>query len=157
MESHEIGYHRKRRKGTPQGMRYCSGCDNYKSPNEFHKSSTGTLGLSYTCKECRCKSSAKSEKRVKKALSSRRSVKFSISTEEYQEMLNQQGGVCAICGQPETKYQRGSLRELCIDHDHETGKIRGLLCAACNVGLGSFKDSLERLSNAIDYLMGTHR
>lgn len=60
-------------------------------------------------------------------------------------MKNSQGGVCAICECPDKK-------RLSVDHDHQTGKIRGLLCANCNLALGNFKDDPDRLAKAIVYL-----
>lgn len=59
-------------------------------------------------------------------------------------MMHEQGGVCAIC--------KGSLDKPCVDHSHETGAIRGILCIPCNTGLGAFKDNTESLANAIEYL-----
>lgn len=63
-------------------------------------------------------------------------------------MLNQQGGKCAIC---ETTVPTVHKR-FHIDHCHETGKIRGLLCHGCNVGLGYFKENVTALKNAVVYL-----
>lgn len=60
-------------------------------------------------------------------------------------LLEQQSGVCAICGKPDK-------RKLSIDHCHETGAIRGLLCRRCNLGLGCFGDDVEALKKAIEYL-----
>ena len=64
---------------------------------------------------------------------------------EYQVILEKQNGVCAIC---KNKYEI----ELGVDHNHETGENRGLLCTACNVALGNFKDNIEFLEEAIRYL-----
>lgn len=78
---------------------------------------------------------------------------FGITIEEYNAILEKQKGVCAICGEKETaKGNGGIVRNLAVDHDHETGEIRGLLCSNCNNGLGRFKDSPNLLTNAIDYL-----
>lgn len=68
------------------------------------------------------------------------------SPEDYQAIYNSQGGVCAICGEPEP---RGVLHS---DHDHETGQRRGFLCQGCNQGLGNFLDSPENLRNAAEYI-----
>lgn len=70
-----------------------------------------------------------------------------ITIEQYDVMWEQQNGKCAICG------NTGEGRALCIDHDHKTGKIRGLLCVRCNTALGSFRDDINRLRNAILYLL----
>lgn len=74
---------------------------------------------------------------------------FGMEPDQYHDLLDQQGGVCAICSQPETRKGR---RYLAVDHCHTTGKIRGLLCANCNCAIGHFKDSTEILNNAIKYL-----
>lgn len=71
-----------------------------------------------------------------------------LTVEEYQEMLENQNWLCAICGADRNK----DGTRLCVDHNHETGKIRGLLCHGCNTSLGKFKDSVELLQKAIDYL-----
>lgn len=70
--------------------------------------------------------------------------RYGITPEEKAVLFEKQGGCCAICLEP--------LVKVTIDHCHETGKVRGLLCYNCNVGLGLFKDSPERLHTAISYL-----
>jgi hypothetical protein len=77
---------------------------------------------------------------------------FGIGLEEYGAMLEKQGGVCAICKQEETTVRAGRVMALPVDHCHETGKIRGLLCNSCNRALGKFKDSVEHLLAAASYL-----
>ena len=77
---------------------------------------------------------------------------YSIPISKYKEMLKEQGGVCIICGRKETRKRKGKRVRLSIDHNHETGKIRGLLCHWCNVGLGHFDESVEFLLKAIKYL-----
>jgi len=73
---------------------------------------------------------------------------YGITLAEYNEMLEAQGGVCAICG----KTPEANGRRLSVDHDHEINKNRGLLCRRCNLGLGNFEDDLELLVIAISYL-----
>lgn len=77
---------------------------------------------------------------------------YNISIADYVAMLEAQGGACAICRQPETDTYRGKVRDLAVDHDHATGRVRALLCAACNKGLGFFKDNEARVRLAADYL-----
>ena len=72
---------------------------------------------------------------------------------KYQDILSQQNFVCAICKNPEkVKHNRKTISLLAVDHDHETGKIRGLLCSRCNQGLGHFDDNPEKLRSGIKYL-----
>ena len=75
--------------------------------------------------------------------------KYGINRLEYDEMLLSQDGICLICGKSCPTY-----RSLSVDHDHETGRIRGLLCDLCNKGLGQFKDDPKLLIRAAQYLEG---
>ena len=77
---------------------------------------------------------------------------FGITLKQYDEMLETQGGVCAICGEPEKgKHQNGKIRRLSVDHNHQTGKVRGLLCVGCNVRLGVL-DNKSFVKKAMKYL-----
>lgn len=85
--------------------------------------------------------------------SSRLKSKYGITLEQYEEMLEKQGGVCAICKQPEvTKIKGQKMWRLAVDHCHETNKVRGLLCGKCNRGLGFFQHDVSLLSTAVKYL-----
>lgn len=82
--------------------------------------------------------------RVKKThRESKRRTLYGIEPHEFDRMLAEQGGACAVCRRE---------RRLVVDHDHETGAVRGLLCDSCNQGLGKFADDTERLNAAIAYL-----
>ena len=72
--------------------------------------------------------------------------KYGITEQQYDDLLKAQHGVCAICGRHQ-HYQR-----LSVDHDHKTGRVRGLLCMQCNRGIGRFFDSPIRLRSAAEYL-----
>lgn len=73
----------------------------------------------------------------------------------FETMLEDQGGVCAICQMVETNTTNngsGKIRNLNVDHDHGTNEVRGILCSGCNRGLGLFADSPDRLRSALSYL-----
>lgn len=78
---------------------------------------------------------------------------YGITLEEYQRMFAAQGGVCAICAEPETSTYRGKVRELGVDHCHITGKVRGLLCSQCNVAIGKLRDDPALIRNALAYVL----
>lgn len=81
---------------------------------------------------------------------------YGINLEDYEAMLEEQDGVCAICFEPPSEPVRRGVNEdarrLAVDHNHETGAVRGLLCAKCNQGLGSFRDNPQHLISALSYL-----
>ena len=85
----------------------------------------------------------------RKAFTDRRRFLFNtygITNEQYEDMLTDQYGVCAIC---ETT---PGHKLLCVDHSHVTGKVRALLCNNCNAGIAMFSDSIAALQCAIEYL-----
>lgn len=77
---------------------------------------------------------------------------FGLPLAEYMSMHTAQGGLCGACGQPETETRNGKVCWLAVDHCHDTGEVRGLLCGACNKGIGHFGDSSERLEMGAAYL-----
>jgi hypothetical protein len=80
-------------------------------------------------------------------------ITYGISEEIYDEMLAAQGGACAICDATKDKNQP----HFGVDHDHDTGKVRGILCSQCNRALGLFKDSPELLRGALRYMDETSK
>lgn len=76
--------------------------------------------------------------------------KYGITQADYETMLVAQDGRCAICGSRDPGTRQHD--RMVVDHDHATGLLRGLLCVACNRGLGNFGDDVHRLSSAIRYL-----
>jgi hypothetical protein len=79
---------------------------------------------------------------------------FGITLEQYNKMLEEQNGVCAVCGNNEVAFDKrtNKNRSLSVDHNHKTGKIRGLLCSNCNHILGKAKDNIIILQKLIEYL-----
>ena len=75
---------------------------------------------------------------------------YGITEEQYQEMIVRQGNRCAICH----KTAEENKQALAIDHCHDTGKVRGLLCMQCNLGIGYLNDNINLLADAIKYLNG---
>ena len=83
-----------------------------------------------------------------------RAKKHGCSKEQYTKIYAAQGGRCAVCGAEKAGRfcGAGKAETLCVDHDHETGVIRGLLCGHCNCGLGHMRDNPVLLRRAADYL-----
>lgn len=123
-------------------MKKCSGCKTIKEDCEFHR------GTTY-CKPCR-KQYRIAHSNFDRDQGYNLRKNYGISVEEFDALAESQNNMCAICGVG-IPHGRGNWH---VDHDHKTGKIRGLLCHHCNVGLGYFKDSMDNLNNAILYLAG---
>ncbi len=144
-------------------MKVCRGCGLEKSLDDFYKHPKCKDGHTSLCKEC-INEAAKNRKSThvrqkewrdrnkEKLLDYDLKRRFGISVDEYNKLLAEQGGVCSICGRPETHTYRGKTKKLSVDHNHETGEIRGLLCYKCNLGIGQFEDSIELLDRAKRYL-----
>lgn len=73
---------------------------------------------------------------------------YNITVDSYNLMYDNQSGCCAICG----THQSELKRSLCVDHCHDTNRVRGLLCHGCNFAIGFLKDSIANLNSAIKYL-----
>lgn len=83
---------------------------------------------------------------------------YGLSLETYNFMLNEQNHKCKICNKPEIqKSNNGTIWSLSVDHCHNTGEIRGLLCSKCNVGLSKFEENIDFFNNAIKYLQDANQ
>jgi len=89
------------------------------------------------------------EKRRESTRRSQLKHSYGITPEEYNERLEDQKGLCKICG---TDKPTGKWKVFAVDHCHYTGRVRGLLCNECNRGIGLLRDSAELLRKAADYL-----
>lgn len=120
---------------------WCRLCTSYKAPTEFAPRTSIGTGKSLRRYECvGCARAA--------WLASYYLKTYGITITQYDELLNAQGGTCAGCeARPESQ-------RLFVDHDHETGEVRGLLCSSCNLGLGNLKDDASRLRRLADYIDG---
>lgn len=86
------------------------------------------------------------------SIAAQRKIVYGLSASEYQILVDEQNNRCAICSRPESATRRGKVRTLCVDHNHKTRVIRGLLCNRCNTALGLVNDSSTTLKRAAEYL-----
>ncbi len=77
---------------------------------------------------------------------------YGITIEEYNKLLKKQGGVCVICRNKEVSKRNGKIIDLAVDHNHKTGKVRGLICNNCNNTLGYSQEDISRLLKCVRYL-----
>jgi len=125
------------------GMKVCSQCLETKPLSAFHNHAGFPDGKGAWCKGCM--SAAQKPKRHEFTLKHR----HGLSVDEYDRMLQLQAGCCAICRVTNPGTVHGWF---VVDHNHATGVVRGLLCGRCNLGLGQFEDSSDRLVAAAQYL-----
>lgn len=134
-------------------MKTCKNCNMTLHHDEFYvagrHAETGKTYYASDCKSCAKVRIAESNRNNDRSLTNRKSAlktKYGLTLEDVDAMYIAQDGCCEICRNA-TK-----LSDLRVDHCHETGTIRGLLCHKCNVGLGHFNDNIEFLTRAIQYL-----
>jgi hypothetical protein len=143
LESHNVPMRQPgRRQITSLSERKCWKCKTVKEIAKFMRSKRQPSGYDYTCKSCRKQWNR--ENSLKKT--------YGITVELYAAMVAEQGGHCAICGQPESRFRGSCAIELAVDHCHNSGLVRGLLCGRCNTALGLMRDDVQVLQKAIDYL-----
>ena len=158
-------------------MKRCSICKQYKDETEFAFQNKAENKLVSACKECsnkrqrenrqkdlerirerdRISYQKRKEKRVEnsrryrknnpgKIMDSNLRIKYGITREQYFEMLEEQGYKCAICGKPRELHSRN----FAVDHNHKTGKVRGLLCDGCNYGVGFLEKRKKEYEEYLD-------
>lgn len=141
------------------GSKTCPDCLEHKPLSEYGNCKRGPDGLQWKCKPClRLYINTRNARRREAGLhrydpESRRrwmyKSKYGITVDQYEQMLAAQDGACAICRQQQTDPRK---KRLAVDHCHETGTVRGLLCEKCNRGIGLLGDNLASLRAATIYL-----
>jgi len=111
---------------VPAGHKRCRTCGEIKPHGQWHRNATASDGLSTRCKACRA-------------------IQYGITEAERDELIASQGGVCCICLAAPPAH---------VDHCHETGRVRGVLCFSCNAALGQFKDQPDAIRRAAAYVEG---
>jgi hypothetical protein len=147
-----------RKKQEPTGTKKCGACGLVKPLDDFHRHVRGTFGRQALCKPCSI-ARAQAWRRANPEYSGKRAAggywrsyrwdrirqRYGLARDEYDALLEAQGGVCAICG------GTNNDKHLVVDHDHATDQVRGLLCGGCNHALG-FLERDDWLQAARAYL-----
>lgn len=150
------------RTSSDAAVKLCTKCGETKPVTEFGRDRPRRDGLTYWCRSClrayRQTRTDKTREYARQHYQANRATRreqgraahlrrtFGLTEAEYQAMLEAQGGGCAICGVAPGE------RAHPVDHDHESGRVRGILCDHCNRGLGCFADDPDRLAAAAAYL-----
>lgn len=128
-------------KGPGRTHKRCPRCEQTKPVDQFSRRvlPSGRMGVHSYCKPCNS--------------ANNRLWRIGLTQEQYDQMVADQDGLCAICDEPPTADDNPRTSVLHIDHDHATGKVRQLLCWRCNCGLGNFADDIDRMAAALAYLV----
>jgi hypothetical protein len=122
----------------------CPDCGKWKPLEEFPRNKNSKDGRHAYCRPCHNERGRETYTRL---YGSTRHYhlkrRYGIGADDFDELARTQGGVCAICGRADPEH---------VDHSHDTGAVRGILCFNCNGGLGQFRDSADTLRNAVSYL-----
>lgn len=128
----------------------CKFCKVSLTDENWHASHRNKSNLSYRCKKCHAEASSRTGRDYKLR------TMYGITKEDYDNILESQNNVCAICKEEDKVYHnRNGVNikiSMPVDHCHDTGKVRGLLCTSCNRAIGLLKDSIDNLKSAIKYL-----
>lgn len=132
-------------------MKVCSVCKRELPVSAFYKRrdrNTSNGRPVYRCKDC--------HKTPQEQVRRKNLAQYNLTIDEYDRMLTEQGGVCAICRKAPAAPRPGrQKRSFPVDHDHATGGVRGILCFACNTGLGMFREDPKIFFAAMRYLEET--
>jgi hypothetical protein len=133
----------------------CSKCNKEKPLSDFYKHEKGKFGVHSICKCCRIEyQKTYKENHPNFARESWLECNYGITLNEYHKLSEEQNNLCLICGNEEIVIDKrlNKKRSLAVDHNHKTGKVRGLLCTSCNHLLGNANDNIQILEKAITYL-----
>jgi hypothetical protein len=129
----ERGRKVRERVSAPPGHKWCPGCESIKPFGDWGRNRASKDGYNSYCKACHNKRSAREYlKRV-----------YGLTPDDVKTMIEAQAGLCCVCLRAPAEH---------VDHDHATGKVRGVLCFNCNVAIGQFRDDSWLLRRAIRYL-----
>jgi hypothetical protein len=130
-------------------VKKCYKCQNILPLTSFAKHKGKSDGLQERCNSCRQKHYKDTGHITHRNNDIKR--KYNVTTEWYENKFKEQNGLCEICNKPQLHNKR-----LAIDHNHNSGKARGLLCDVCNRAIGMLNDSIEILESATNYLRKYH-
>lgn len=144
--------------------RICTKCSQFKEWENFSiNKSNGLNGRKSVCKPCTNKAERarnrryrqcpkKSEELRQKFFEKNLKVSYNLTLSDYEQILEDQNNSCAVCGLSNDEYFKKHNQQLCVDHCHKTGKVRGLLCRVCNSGLGKLGDTSDGVYKGYTYL-----
>lgn len=137
---------------APEGKKWCPVHKDFLPIESFRSDKSRKDGLYALCAECSRKSIRERYARNPKEMIVRQfKYNYGMTPEEYEQLYQEQCGVCAVCKQPETFIMRGKVMALSVDHCHKSNRVRALLCRSCNLALGFMEDDPERIKSLLAY------
>ena len=130
-----VGKSVRERVDVPPGRKVCRTCGEFKPHSEWHRNATASDGLPTRCEACRA-ARGREDHLMRH---------YGLTEAERDELIASQGGVCCICLSAPPAH---------VDHCHQTGRVRGVLCFSCNAALGQFKDRPDVIRRAATYVEG---
>jgi hypothetical protein len=121
----------------------CRDCQQEKAEDDFPRNKRSSTGRGIYCKLCHNNRTRRNRQKNGGASRYHLRARYGIEPHELAVLIESQHGLCAVCSKTEATQ---------VDHDHRTGKVRGILCLNCNAGLGALKDDPKLIWAAIDYL-----
>ena len=138
---------------VPEGQKFCVWCKTPKLLKEFGADSGQPDGKCIYCLLC-ARELSRARHAANPELSRRNQRRHNYGiTDEYDRLFEQQEGKCAICRQPEPQMWKGRRKNLAVDHDHKTGRVRALLCSECNTAYGLLHEDPQRIRLLLDYAL----
>ena len=122
--------------------------------HEYTPENTKKNGKGYKCVTCEKTRLWIRARQTNAPWKSQNYARYGVTIAEVQALFESQHGLCAVCGNPETCISKrtGKPKMLHLDHDHKTGKVRGLLCQDCNMALGHMREDVKRIEALLDYV-----
>ena len=146
------GHSRKKLKQPDSGILFCIYCELDKPLHLFTKDKRSSIGYRRKCRDCGAKLQRERSTRIDRRPADMKS-RYGITSERFAEILEEQGGACAVCKTAEPPKSSRNATGWCIDHNHTTGRVRAILCSQCNLLIGNAREDVTILSAAINYLV----
>jgi hypothetical protein len=138
--------------------KHCPDCDRDLPLDDFYRAPKGALGRQRRCKPCHVAHTGNyyaglSPERKARRIAQIKAKKYGMTLEQMQALVAAHDDNCDLCGKPDTTHRKRTwTRQLTLDHDHVTGRYRGLICSECNLALGHTKDDPALLRRMADYV-----
>lgn len=139
--------------GVDAKLKWCPGCHKDRPKAAFYSNASQWDGFSSYCQDCTRQLAREAYRRNPVGVRiQQREAKYGLCEKKFAGLLHAQRGRCAVCRRKFSDLPSVKQYNIYVDHDHRTGRVRGLLCCACNTGIGKLGDTIKGLERALHYL-----